>query len=167
MPLKIDKIDYKILTNIQNNARITNLHLSETIGLSPASTLERVKRLEQQGIIKSYHAQLDRMKLSVHLNLWIQICLQDHDTKTIEKFKTGVNQLSEVVSCYHVMGEVDFLLNVLATDIAAYQEFLIQKLGTISGIQSIKTMTVLSASKDTGVSIIPEEYLKVPVLDKK
>ncbi|OJW71796.1 MAG: hypothetical protein BGO68_03310 [Candidatus Amoebophilus sp. 36-38] len=152
---KLDKLDYSILINIQNNAKITNLQLSETIGLSPASTLERVKRLETQGIIKSYHAQLDRYKLAIHLNLWLQICLHDLAQETIKNFKQALDQLPEVVACYQVVGEVDFLLSVLTTDMIAYQNILVNKLSGIKSIKSIKTMIVLSTLKETGIPIIP------------
>lgn len=152
---KLDKIDYNILSNIQNNAKITNLQLSETIGLSPASTLERVKRLEMQGVIKSYHAQLDRYKLAVHFNLWLQICLHNLSQETIKNFKQAIDQLPEVIACYQVIGDVDFLLSILTTDMVAYQNILVNKLSEISSIKSIKTMTVLSTIKETGIPIIP------------
>lgn len=158
MTPKLDKVDYSILAKIQNNAKITNLQLAETIGLSPASTLERVKRLETQGIIKSYHARLNRYKLALHVHFWLQVCLHNLTHESIQSFKQAIEQIPEVIACYQVTGETDFLLSVLSSDLISYQALLSNKLSEIKVIKSIRTMTVLSTLKETGIPIIPPSH---------
>lgn len=150
----IDQLDYKILTILQADGKITNVQLAEKIGLSPASTLERVRKLEVQGFIKSYHAQLDPHKLSLQINIWLQVCLNNLTQENIKIFQQAIDKLPEVICCYQVIGDADFLLNILTTDMAAYQDLLINKLSNIAPIQSIRTMTVLSTHKESGIPII-------------
>jgi DNA-binding Lrp family transcriptional regulator len=154
MTLPIDQLDYKILTILQANGNTTNVQLAEKIGLSPASTLARVKKLEIQGFIKSYHARLDPHKLSLQINIWLQICLNRLTKENIKIFQQAIDKLPEVVCCYQVMGDADFLLNIRTTDMIAYQDLLINKLSNIASIQSIRTMTVLCTHKESGIPII-------------
>lgn len=150
----IDQLDYKILTILQADGKITNVHLAEKIGLSPASTLERVRKLELQGFIKSYHAHLDPHKLSLQVNIWLQVRLHNLTQANIKLFQQVIDKLPEVVRCYQVIGEADFLVNILTTDMAAYQDLLINKISNIAPIQSIRTMTVLSTLKESGLPVI-------------
>jgi len=150
----IDQLDYKILTILQAGGKITNVQLAEKIGLSPASTLERVRKLEIQGFIKSYHAQLDPHKLSLHVNIWLQVCLNSLNKENIKIFQQAIDKIPEIVCCYQVIGDADFLLNVLTTDMTAYQELLITKLSNIAPIQSIRTMTVLSTCKESRIPLM-------------
>lgn len=150
----IDHLDVKILTILQAEGKITNLKLAEKINLCPAATLERVRKLELQGFIQSYHAQLSPAKLSLQVNLWLEITLTASTKENIQSFQQAIHKIPEVATCYHVMGHADFLLNIYTTDIAAYQQLLIHKLSAIPAIKSIQTMTVLSSCKDSGLPVV-------------
>jgi Lrp/AsnC family leucine-responsive transcriptional regulator len=150
----IDQLDAKILGILQADGKISNLKLAEKISLAPTSTLDKVKKLELQGFIQSYHAKLNPTKLSLQVNIWLQIFLNALTKENIKIFQQAIQKLPEVTSCYHVMGNADFLLNVFTTDMTAYQNLLICKLSTIPVIKSIQAMTVLSTSKDHGLPIL-------------
>lgn len=154
MPTKLDKTDYILLRILQDNAKITNAQLAEDIGLSPASTLERVKKLENQGFIKSYHARLDQHKLSLKTSLWLQIRLCSLTPENIVKFKEAIAHLPEVVECYQIVGNVDFFVKVITTDVNAYQDILAHKLRSITTIKRIKPFLISAMLKETGVPVI-------------
>lgn len=150
----IDQLDYKILSILQADAKITNVQLAEKIGLSPASTLERVRKLEVQGFIKDYQAQLDPHKLALQVNIWLQIRLHHLTKENIKIFQQAIRKLPEIICCYQVIGDADFLVNILTIDMAAYQNLLINKLSSIVPIQSIRTMIVLSTDKKIGIPLL-------------
>ena len=155
MANKLDKTDYVILQALQANGRITNTQLAEDIGLSPASTLERVRKLENQGIIKSYHARLDPQQLSLKASLWLQIKLHSLTPENIAVLQEAIAPLPEVVECYQVIGHADFFVKVVTTDIEAYQDMLMHKLSSVVSIKRIKTFLISAILKETGVPITP------------
>ena len=148
MPFELDKIDRHILDLLQQNARVTNAHIASTVGLSPAATLERVRKLEQQQIVRGYHAKLDPNSLSLHTCLLIQVKLHQPTQKNVTKFIKALKALPEVVECYQVVGEVDFVIKVVARDLSTYQQFLMQKLGDIDAIQDLKPLVVTDVLKE-------------------
>ena len=155
MSTKLDKTDCVILRTLQANAKITNVQLAEDIGLSPASTLERVKKLENQGVIKSYHARLDHHKLSLKASLWLQIRLRSLTSENIAGFKEAIAHLPEVVESYQVVGNADFFVKVIATDISTYQDILVHKLSSITTIKRIKSFLISATLKEAGVPVTP------------
>ena len=130
--VRLDEIDRKILDILQANAKITNAQLSKEIGLSPAPTLERVKKLETSGIIKSYHAKLDTDKLGLGVQTFVQVSLKGHNKKNIDIFMNEVNQIPEVIECHHITGSGDFILKVIASDIQAYQKLMLSPSSSIA-----------------------------------
>ena len=116
--IKLDEIDKKILEILQSNAKITNAQLSIDIGLSPAPTLERVRKLEHLGIIKSYHAAVDNEQLGLGVGVFIQLSLANHKKNDILSFIEKINQIPEIIECHHITGAADFLLKVLAKDVS-------------------------------------------------
>ena len=112
MAAELDRIDLQILKILQENGRITNLQLSNEIGLSPAPTLERVRKLENAEYIKSYHALVDEEKLGLGIKTFIQISLDFHQKNTIQTFLDEIQNIKEVTECHHVTGQCDFLLKV-------------------------------------------------------
>lgn len=143
-----DKIDFKILRILQENGRITNLELSGLVGLSPAPTLERVKKLEQSGFIKSYHATLDEKKLGLAIQAIVHINLTRQIENAIAKFKEQIAVIPEVTECFQVTGNSDFVLMVMVKDIPAFEELISHKLGRIEEIGQMQTMVVLSKVKE-------------------
>lgn len=148
---KIDDIDKKILEILQSRAKITNAKLSEEIGLSPAPTLERVKKLEQMGVITSYHAKLDIEKIGLGVTTFVLATLTGHNRANIEGFIEEINKIPEVVECHHITGAGDFILKVIAKDIASYQKLMLEKVSDIKQVDNMQSMVVLSTFKDSKV----------------
>lgn len=153
--VKLDEIDRKILEILQTNAKITNAQLSKDIGLSPAPTLERVKKLENSGIIKSYHAQLDTDKIGLGVHTFVQVTLKGHNKKNIDIFLGEINNIPEVVECHHITGTGDFILKVIAKDISSYQYLMLEKVSEIEVVDSLQSMVILSTFKDSKVIPVP------------
>lgn len=152
MPL--DVTDIKILTLLQNNGRITNSKLAETIGISPPAMSERIKRLEASGIIERYAAILDRQKAGFGLLAMINVSLSLHQISNLNTVKEQLVQLDEVLECYQMTGDIDFLLKVATQDMNSYTDFVNNKLSGIPGIQNIKTSFVLASLKsDTALKL--------------
>jgi Lrp/AsnC family transcriptional regulator, leucine-responsive regulatory protein len=153
--MKLDLIDRKVLEILQTNAKITNAQLSKEIGLSPAPTLERVKKLEQNNIIKSYHAQLDRESVGLGVTTFIQVTLTGHKKDVTDMFVTKINEIAEIIECHHITGSGDFLLKVISKDIASYQKLLLERINEIEEVASTQTMVILSTFKESKVMPIP------------
>ena len=156
MFVKIDKTDLAILKILQKNGKITNVQLSMDIGLSPAPTLERVRKLENGGIIESYHAMVNESKLGLTIKTFILLTLTHHKRSDIKSFKDAINSIDEVVECYHVTGQGDFLLKVVTQDIGAYERLILDKLTSLDGLGHIQSFMVLSCIKDT--KLLPMNY---------
>ena len=154
--LKLDKIDRKILDILQSNAKITNAQLSKEIGLSPAPTLERVKKLENSGIIKSYHAKLNTDKIGMSVSTFVYATLKGYNKQNIEVFIDAISKIEEIIECHHVTGSGDFVLKVIAQDISSYQKLMLEKVSDISVVDNLQSMVILSTFKDSKVLPIPE-----------
>ena len=154
--VKLDKIDRKILEILQSNAKITNAQLSKDIGLSPAPTLERVKKLETSGIISSYHAKLDTDKVGLGVQTFVQVSLRGHNKKNIEIFLNEINDIPEVIECHHITGSGDFILKIISNDIQAYQKLMLEKVSEIDVVDGLQSMIILSTFKDSKVMPVPE-----------
>jgi DNA-binding Lrp family transcriptional regulator len=153
--LKIDNTDRKILEKLQANAKITNAQLSKEIGLSPAPTLERVKKLEMSGIIQSYHARLDTSLIGLGVNTFVMVSLKGHNKKNIDSFVSEINSIDEVIECHHTTGTGDFILRVIAADIASYQKLMLEKISEIEVVDSMQSMVILSSFKESKVMPVP------------
>jgi Lrp/AsnC family transcriptional regulator, leucine-responsive regulatory protein len=143
----MDATDIKILTILQKNGRITNSKLAAMIGISPPAMIERVKRLEASGIIENYVAILNRHKVGFDLLAIINVSLSLHQISNLQMVKENLVRLDEVLECYQMTGDVDFLLKVAIKDMYSYTEFVNNKLSGIPGIQNIKTSFVLDVLK--------------------
>lgn len=144
---KLDKTNKKILQLLQENSAITNTELSNKIGLAPTSTLERVRKLEKNGIIKKYVALVDEKKVGIGIVVFVQVVMAEHNTESLQKFVTKIEKLPEVLECYRLAGEKDYLLKVVTEDIQSYDVFSKEKLGKISGIARMSSYFVLSPVK--------------------
>ena len=153
--VKLDQIDRNILEILQSNAKITNAQLSKDIGLSPAPTLERVKKLENSGIIKSYHAKLDTNLIGLGVSTFVLVTLKGHNKSNIDLFLKEINQIPEVIECHHTTGSGDFILKVIAGDITAYQKLMLEKVSEIEVVDNLQSMVILSTFKDSKVLPVP------------
>ena len=145
---KLDTIDLKLLEILQKNAKITNAQLSKEVGLSPAPTLERVKKLEVLGFIESYHAKVNKEKIGLGVSTFVTVNLIGHKKQLTESFVKQIQTIPEVIECHHVTGNGDFLLKIVAKDIAEYQKLLLEKINEIEEVASTSTMVILSTFKD-------------------
>jgi Lrp/AsnC family transcriptional regulator, leucine-responsive regulatory protein len=143
----IDVVDKKILRLLQNNARITNKELAVKLGLSITPVFERVRKLEKRGFIKKYVAVLDHEKLDRGMVVFLHIKMQSHNHESIAHLMEEVNTLDEVMECYHVTGETDFLLKVLVPNMRAYEDFVLGKLTKVKGIGNINSSIVMREVK--------------------
>ncbi len=155
MKIKLDATDRKILELLQANSNITNAQLSLEIGLSPAPTLERVKKLENAEVIKSYHAVIDPAAVGMGVSTFVTVSLKGHNKDNIEKFINAISKIEEVVECHHVTGQADFILRIVAPDIPAYQNLMLEKVSNIEVVDNMQSTIILSTFKDSKVIPIP------------
>jgi len=156
MKIKLDAIDRKILELLQTNSNITNSQLAQEIGLSPAPTLERVKKLETAGVIKSYHAVIDTASVGLGVSTFVMASLKGHNKENISKFMNAIAQIKEIVECHHVTGQADFILKIVCTDIPSYQNLMLEKVTNIEVVDNLQSMVILSTFKDSKTVPIPE-----------
>jgi len=152
---KLDEIDRKILKILQSNGKITNSQLSKEIGLSPAPTLERVKKLENQGIIESYHAKLNCSKVGLGVSTFVQVSLKVHNKENIQAFLEEINKIEEVIECHHITGSGDFILRIISKDIPSYQKLMLEEVSDIKQVDTMQSMVILSTFKDSKILPIP------------
>ena len=139
----LNKIDLKILSHLQNNARLTNVELSEHIHLSQSPCLRRVRNMESSGIIQGYVALVDQNAVGLPVSVFVNVRLEKQIERALEKFEETVQDWSEVMECYLMTGDSDYLLRVVASDLAAYERFLMDKLTCVPGVASINSSFAL------------------------
>lgn len=119
--MKRDKIDLNILSYLQDNGRMTNQDLAAAVALSPSACLERVRRLEEQGYIKGYHADIALEKIAPYSAILVEITLKNHRGADFQRFEKAVAAVPEIIECYAVGGGIDYILKFISRDIAHYQ----------------------------------------------
>ncbi len=156
MKIKLDNIDRKILELLQANSNITNAQLAQEIGLSAAPTLERVKKLETAGVIRSYHAVVDPASVGLGVCTFVMVTLKGHNKENIAKFLSAINSIPEIVECHHVTGNADFILKIVCSDIPSYQNLMLEKVTNIEVVDNLQSTVILSTLKDTKRIPVPE-----------
>lgn len=145
----LDEVDVQILAILQADGRITNADLAKRVNLSPPSVLQRVRTLEKAGLIRGYYGLLDAERLGFRITALAMISLSLHQEQPIERFRKAINEIPEVLECYHVSGEFDFLLKIVVRDIRGYEQLIRERLSKIKGMGQIKTSFVLAQTKYT------------------
>ncbi len=153
---RLDKIDLKILQILQESSKITNLDLSKKIGLSPAPTLERVKKLEQSGVIESYHAFVNAQSIGLNVKTFVMGSLAWQKPNALVNFLEKIKDINEIAECYVITGEADFLMKIVCRDIPTYEQLLFKTLSQIEEIERLKTLMTLSTVKDS--KTLPFDY---------
>jgi Lrp/AsnC family leucine-responsive transcriptional regulator len=148
-PRVLDRIDYKILRRLQDNARLTNADLARSVNLSPTPCLERVRRLEADGYILDYVTLLNPQKLGAGVISFIQVSLDRTNADVFERFKEQVTACPEVMECHMVAGGFDYLLKVRTRSMLEYRDFLGQTLARMSDIKQTHTYVVMEEVKST------------------
>lgn len=140
----VDKIDIKILQTLQDNARISNSELANSISLSPTPCARRVKQLEKSGVISHYKCVVDPEKVGLTLTAMVSVTMDKHTADRFEKFEQAAMLLPEVMECYVVTGQdSDFLIKVLVRDMRHYEEFLLRRLTKLEGVSGVHSSFVL------------------------
>lgn len=147
--MKIDEIDSKLLALLQEDSKQTNKELSNKLNLSVTAVYERIKKLEKAGVIDKYVALVKKEKINKDFVAFCHIKLVKHSQEYVVKFEKEVANLNEVLECYHISGDYDYLLKVLVEDMEAFREFMVEKLTSISHIGSTHSMFVISEVKHT------------------
>jgi len=154
----MDAIDRRILATLQSHGRSTNVELARANDLAPSSMLDRVRRLEDRGVIRGYRAVLDPVKLGYHVAAMVMINLDRHQASGIDTFEAGVAAIPEVQACYHVTGQYDYVLHLAARDIDHLSELVKHRLAALGGVEKQETFLVLSTVKeDQGYALEPLE----------
>ncbi len=143
----LDSLDLKILKCLQENARIANVQLAAKVGLSPSPCLRRVRDLEKRGVIKKHVTLLDPESVGLPLNVFVQVRLQQQREKWLEVFERAVRDRPEVMECYLMTGDADYLLRVVIPDVKAYERFLMESLTKVQGVANIKSSFALNQIK--------------------
>jgi Lrp/AsnC family leucine-responsive transcriptional regulator len=145
--MKLDEIDIKILETLQKDGRMTNAKLASQIGISPPAMLDRVKRLEASGVISQFVALVDRKKIGVDILAFVSVSLAVHQLSSLDSFISKIRELDEVLECYQISGDSDFMLKVALDSLDSYSGFVVNRLTGIEGIQNIKSTFVLETIK--------------------
>ena len=144
MPISaLSEIDYKILKYLQDNARLSNVELSEHIHLSQSPCLRRVRNMEASGVIKGYVALVDQNTVGLPVSVFVNVRLEKQIEQALEIFEETVQNWSEVMECYLMTGDSDYLLRVVASDLVAYERFLMDKLTRVPSVASINSSFAL------------------------
>ena len=154
---KPDRIDLKILNQLQANAKISNVELARRVHLSPTPCLERVKRLEKKGYIVGYHSRLNPRKLSASLLAFVEIKLNHTSRDVFRDFKKAVKERHEILECHLVSGDFDYLLKTRVADMAEYRELLGETLLMLPGVSSSRSYMVMEEVKESFEIRVPTD----------
>jgi len=148
-PRPLDEKDLEILRLLQENAKMTVREIAGKIHLSPTPVHERIKRLEDSGVIRQYAALVDHSKVNKGLMIICYVSLKEHNKKTGAKFIKAINDLKEVIECYNISGQFDFMLKVVVENMDAYYDFHVNKLGQLENTGQLQSTFVMGIIKQT------------------
>tara|TARA_A100001391_G_scaffold190534_1_gene163065 strand:+ start:20275 stop:20736 length:462 start_codon:yes stop_codon:yes gene_type:complete len=148
---EIDRIDRRILIELQNDGRITNSELAQRVGLAPTSMSDRVRRLQNHGYIKGFRAILDADQMGLGLLVLVEVSLDKTTPDIFEKFATAVRKQPEILECHMVAGGFDYLVKARLPDMGRYRAFLGEVLLSLPGVRETRSYPVIEEVKDDGV----------------
>lgn len=154
--MKLGKQDLSILKVLQRDGRISNRDLAKAVSLSPSPSWRRLRALEEAGVIDHYSAVVKREAVGLHILGFAHVTLHDHNSKTVAKFDRAIMDAAPVLECHATSGEYDYMLKIVAPDMAAYQAFLSEYLLTIGVVRTVNTSFVMNELKST--TVLPLEY---------
>ena len=150
----LDQIDRRLLAELQDEGRVTNVELAHRVGLTAPPCLRRVRALEEEGVIKGYHAELDASKLGYAITVFALVSLKSQAEEALRQFEDHVRALPEVRECHMLNGEIDFILKIVSRDLQSFQEFLTANLTSAPNVASVKTsLTIRTAKQLPGVPL--------------
>jgi DNA-binding Lrp family transcriptional regulator len=149
MSKTLDNKDRQLLGHLQSMARMTNAELARRVDLSPPGVQKRLRKLEKNGIVEGYVTLVDREALGFDMLCFVQVTLQRHESEAVHRFREIVQTLPEVMECHHITGEYDYLLKVIVRNRKHLEQFLVETLTPIPGMDKLRTSLVLSEIKNT------------------
>jgi DNA-binding Lrp family transcriptional regulator len=150
----LDRIDRRLLAELQDEGRVTNVDLARRVGLTAPPCLRRVRALEEAGVIRGYHADLDPSKLGFAITVFAMVSLRSQAEEDLRAFEDHIKGLPEVRECHMLNGEIDFILKIVSKDLQSFQEFLTSKLTPAPNVASVKTsLTIRTAKNEPGVPL--------------
>ncbi len=150
----LDETDRRLLAELQAEGRVTNVELANRIGLTAPPCLRRVRALEEAGVIRGYHADLDPSRLGFAITVFAMVSLKSQAENALREFEDYVEMLPEVRECHMLNGEIDFILKIVSQDLQSFQEFLTSKLTPAPNVDSVKTsLTIRTAKHEPGVPL--------------
>ncbi|WP_298344369.1 Lrp/AsnC family transcriptional regulator [uncultured Algibacter sp.] len=149
--MTFDTVDKKLLEYLQNDSKQTNKELSNKLGLSVTAVYERIKKLEKGGFIDGYIALVNKEKVNRNFVVFCHVKLVQHSQEFVVRFEKEVKKLNEVLECYHLSGDYDYLLKVIVADMQEFRAFMVEKLTNINHIGSTHSMFVINEVKHTTV----------------
>ena len=149
--IRIDATDRRILSLLQTEPGINASAIGEKIGLSQSAVWRRIAGLREEGVIRDQAAKIDREKVGLNTMVFAHVKLTSHGRSNLSAFSEAVQRYPEVLDCYVLLGNVDFLLRIVTEDIKAYEQFFFEKLSQLEGIQEVNSSIVLSETKHSSV----------------
>lgn len=148
---KLDKTDIQILTFLQNDSKLTNKEIAAQLNLTTTPVYERIKKMEREGVIDKYVALINPNKVGLQLVAFCNVSLKEHSNVFISKFESEITTFSEVSECYHIAGMYDYLLKIVISDMAGYQNFITNKLASLENIGKVQSSFVMTKIKQSTV----------------
>jgi Lrp/AsnC family transcriptional regulator, leucine-responsive regulatory protein len=143
----MEDMDRRILVELQENARLTNVALAERVGLSPSPCLARVRALEASGVIARYVALVEPKRVGLNVSVFIQVSLEKQVGAALDRFENAITAMPEVMECYLMTGECDYMLRVVVADVQALQQFIVDRLSKVPGVSNIRSSFALKQVK--------------------
>ena len=158
--MQLDAVDLRILTELQQDSSLSNVELARRVHLSPSPCLMRVRHLESEGVIQRYVALCDTKSLGLGLNVFISITLKEQSRKALAEFEQRIAEHDEVMECYLMTGDSDYLIRVALADIAALERFILNQLTPIAGVEKIRSSFALKQVRYKTALPLPLARLK-------
>lgn len=149
MQIDLDRIDLRILEVLQRDSSLSAAEVAERVGLSQSPCWRRINRLQELGVIRERVAHLDAKRLGLNVQVFAQVKLSAHGRQSLPEFEASIREFPEVLECYTLMGEVDFLLRIVTRDVETYEQFFRNHLSQLPGVQEINSRLALSEIKQT------------------
>ena len=149
MQVELDRGDIRILDVLQQHGDLSAADVAERVGMTPSTSWRRVSRLEEVGVIKRRVAIIDREKVGLNVTVFSRVKLSGHGRDALLKFEAAVREHPEILECYTLMGETDFLLRIVCQDIKTYEAFFLDHLSRFPGVQSVNSSIALAVIKET------------------
>lgn len=147
----IDPTDIRILQFLQKDAKMTIKEIASHLGITTTPVYERIKKMEKDGIIESYSAIINKKKVGFEFTAFCNISLEKHQSDYLEQFRCDIQELPEVIACYHIAGMFDYLLKVIVPDMEAYQNFITKKLASLANVGKVQSSFVMEQLKEERV----------------